>query len=224
MTVADSEILTQRDPYRFGTGAAPVLQVGTIGWSVSDLDDPEISALWERGRYEIVDGVLAVMPPAYFRGGSVVIRLQFALHAYFLSRKIRAEYAGEADIAISESRVVRGDCAVVAGADLPKFQALKFSTPNTDWRDHALILPPTIVIESISRGHERHDRVTKRQWYADFGIPNYWMVDAYTQSLECLKLINGEYQMDATGRARDIVRPTAFSGLEIELDEIWGGI
>jgi len=186
------------------------------------LDDPEISAIWELGRYEIVDGVLAVMPPAYFRGGSVIVRLQFALNSYFESRGIPADYAGEPDIAISEFRVLRADCGVVAGTDLLKFQAMKFPDPNTDWRDHALVIPPTIAIESISRGHEKHDRVTKRKWYAEFGVRNYWIVDAYARSLECLTLVGDIYEVDATGWEDDVIRSTVFEGLEIDLKKVWG--
>lgn len=42
---------------------------GTTGWSASDLDDPRIEGKWLRGSYEIVEGVLTRMPPAYFIGG-----------------------------------------------------------------------------------------------------------------------------------------------------------
>ena len=42
---------------------------GTTGWTASDLDDPAIEREWFRGRYEIVEGVLTKMPPAYFTGG-----------------------------------------------------------------------------------------------------------------------------------------------------------
>ena len=43
---------------------------GTTGWTASDLDDPQIERLWFSGRYEIVEGVLTSMPPAYLAGGS----------------------------------------------------------------------------------------------------------------------------------------------------------
>ena len=43
-------------------------RVGTTGWTAADLDDPRIERLWERGAYEIVEGVLTKMTPAYFDG------------------------------------------------------------------------------------------------------------------------------------------------------------
>src|SRR3982751_5372533 len=98
MSLAEAEILSRRDPYRFGKGPTPILQVGTIGWSAKDLEDPEIRFLWDQGRFEIIDGVLTVMPPAYFRGGMVVDNLKFLLRSYFKAQQIRAVFSGEVDI------------------------------------------------------------------------------------------------------------------------------
>ena len=48
---------------------------GTTGWTASDLDDPVIEAVWERRRYEIVEGVLARMPPAHYDSSVALSRL-----------------------------------------------------------------------------------------------------------------------------------------------------
>ena len=42
---------------------------GTTGWSIDDLDDPEIERLWTGGRFEMVEGVLAEMAAPYFNCG-----------------------------------------------------------------------------------------------------------------------------------------------------------
>ncbi|HSI34891.1 MAG TPA: Uma2 family endonuclease [Tepidisphaeraceae bacterium] len=221
MTVAEHDIVASRDPYRFGDGPEPVLKVGTLGWSLSDLKDPEVRRLWEQGRYEIVNGVLVAMPPAYFRGGRVVVRLQAVLNAYFDTQQTPNDAAVEVEIAVAPKRVVRADCAVVAGQDLARFQSLKFDPPDTDWSDHTLTLPPTIVIESVSKGHEDHDRVTKRAWYAEFGIPHYWVVDGVGRTLECLRLAGAAYVVDAVGHGDDVISPTAFPDLQIDLKRLW---
>jgi Uma2 family endonuclease len=82
-------------------------------------------------------------------------------------------------------------------------------------------VPPTLIIESVSIGHEDHDRETKRQWYAEAGVPNYWIISAFERSLECLKLVNEKYEIDAAGRAQEQVRPSLFPGLVIPLAELW---
>ena len=214
-------MLVRRDAYRLGDGLEPVLRPGTLGWSAKDLEDPQIHFLWNQGRYEIIDGVLTVMPPAYFRGGMVVDNLKFLLRSYFKAKQIRAAFSGEVDIAITPTRVVRADGVVVIGEDLPRFEALQFQTAGGTWKDHVLTLPPTLVIESISEGHEDHDQVTKRQWYAWFKVPHYWIVDGFKQTLECLRLSGDHYVVEAAGAQNQTIEPSAFPGLKIPLLEVW---
>lgn len=111
---------------------------------------------------------------------------------------------------------------MVIGDDLARFESLSFpDRPGTTWQDHVLTLPPSMVIESIRPGHERHDRQTKHRWYAEFGVPNYWIVDGYRRTLDCLRLERGQYIVDAAGHDQDVVRPSAFAGLTIALRELW---
>ena len=221
MSVAEADLISRWDSYRFGNGPKISLQPGTIGWSIEDLNDPDVRFLWDEGRYEILDGVLTIMPPAYFRGGNVVDNLKFFLRSYFLTAKIPASFSGDVDVAISADRVVRADGVAVCGDDLTKFDALQFDPPRTSWRDHELILPPTIVIESVSQGHEAHDRVTKRRWYAEFKVPHYWIVDGLGRTLECLRLDGDHYLLDAAGKQNEILQPSGFPGLTIPLNDVW---
>ena len=57
--------------------------------------------------------------------------------------------------------------------------------------------------DAPQNSHEAHDRVTKRRWYAEFGVANYWLLDVFGRSLECLVLDGGEYRADAAGPAPD---------------------
>ena len=53
---------------------------GTTGWTVADLDDPLIEAAWVAGAYEIVEGVLAKMAPAYLDSSRPLGRLILAIN------------------------------------------------------------------------------------------------------------------------------------------------
>jgi len=84
-----------------------------------------------------------------------------------------------------------------------------------------ILVPPTLVIESLSRGHEDHDRVTKRAWYAEMKVPNYWLLNYFDKSLECLVLEGQDYRVDATGRGEDEVSPGFLPSLKIPLAKVW---
>ncbi len=210
-----------RDGYRFGDGPLPVPQAGTMGWTVADVDDPAINAMLSRGRYEILNGVLTVMPPAYLYSGAAADNLKFVLKAHLQSQRLACVTAGEVDIGVTADQVVRADGVAIWGADLPRFQSLQFPPPRIHWSEHVLTLPPTLVIEAVSQGHEAHDRHTKRRWYAGFGVQHYWIVDGLRRTLDCLSLDGSEYREDGSGSGAEVVRPPSLAGLGIPLATVW---
>jgi len=194
---------------------------GTTGWTAADLEDPEIEALWARGSYEIVEGVLATMPPAYFLGGRATQKLIRIVEDYLEDSGIDADFASEIEIAISPARVLRADAALLTIEDqLGQAAAAKKAGSNDPDRTR-LLVPPTLIIESVSPGHESHDRRTKKTWYAEFGVPNYWILDAFARTLECYRLADKTYYLDAQGRDQESVSPPAFPGLSIPLPRLW---
>lgn len=50
--------------------------------------------------------------------------------------------------------------------------------------EHAVVGPPDLVIEILSPYSARRDRIMKRQSYAAFGVPEYWIVDPANLTIE----------------------------------------
>ena len=134
---------------------------GTTGWTASDLDDPRIEAKREWGRYEIINGVLTKMPPAYFIGGEMLANVIGEFRQQLKVHKIPGSFSIEADMIIDEQRVVKGDSCFMTPEDKKKqrVEAKKHGKPDPDRA--RVYVPPTIIIESIAPGHQAHDRVTK---------------------------------------------------------------
>jgi Uma2 family endonuclease len=212
------------------TRAAPTLagtrrrfKVGTTGWTAADLDDPRIEAEWFKGHYEIVEGVLTRMPAAYFDGGVALQRLIFVLRDTLTRSDSDAMIATEVDLVIGPMRVPTVDAVYLSPQARAAQKAAHSKSPRKrpNIRYGRIVVPPTLVIESISFGHEAHDRVTKRRWYAEAKIPNYWLLNAQERTLECLVLDGADYRVDAAGRDADDLRPSAFAGLIIPLAKLW---
>lgn len=162
---------------------------GTTGWTVEDLDDREIERRWFAGRYEIVEGVLATMPPAYFDGSLPVGRLIRFVQRHLEQGDLSGNFATQVDLVLAPRRVARVDVV--------------FLTPNDRKRQ------------------EQHDQETKRQWYEQFGIPNYWMLNAYERTFRCLVLDRGTYRIDPEGSDEAELRPSLFPGLVVRLKDLW---
>lgn len=195
---------------------------GTTGWTVDDLEDPAIERQWFNGAYEIVDGVLTKMPPAYFSGGESLYNLMRAVDEHAKSLGVKARFSTEVDIVVSRRRVARADAAMLLPDDTAKQAAAARQMGKRDLKRARIYVPPTLVIESVSPGHESHDAEVKRAWYREFGVRHYWLLDAFKQTLDCLRLGTGQYYVDAAGQADGTVRPSLFPGLTLNLRDIWG--
>jgi Uma2 family endonuclease len=192
---------------------------GTTGWTAADLDDPLFERAWMRGNFEIVEGVLTSMPAAYHSGGRALYRLMTRVTNQV--GEAAGNFSIEAEIIVDEARVARADAAYLTIAEETRQSEAARAAGRDDTDRTRILISPTLLLESISPGHELHDRRTKRRWYAEFGVPNYWLLDTFNRSLECLVLDGGAYRVDAAGRGDDEVRPSLFPGLAIRLRELW---
>ena len=73
---------------------------GTTGWTADDLDDPQIERLWEAGAYEIVEGVLTLMPPAYFDGSAALFSLMEIISQHVRKHGPQGRFGNEADLVV----------------------------------------------------------------------------------------------------------------------------
>jgi hypothetical protein len=195
---------------------------GTTGWSVDDLDDPEIERLWLEGRYEIVEGVLTVIPAAYYDGGMALKRLIKIVENHTVLIGMGDGFSIEVDVVLNRRRLPRIDAVFLSPDEQRRQKAAQAARGKRKSLKYGRILVrPMLVIESLSIGYESHDRETKRAWYAEAGIPNYWLLNAQERSLECLVLDGGEYRTDQSGRADAELRPSTFPGLVIPLKALW---
>ena len=134
--------------------------------------------------------------------------------------KTPGKFAAETDLIIARKRVARVDLIFVTPDDLIRQTDVnREHSPNL--RFGRMRVPPTLAVESVSIGHEAHDRETKREWYAVARVPNYWILDPYARSLECLVLDGADYHVDQAGRDNDELRPSLFPGLVLRLGELW---
>ena len=197
---------------------------GTTGWTASDLDDPRIEALWEKGHYEIVEGVLTRMPPAYYDSSIALGRLIEIVLPALRASDPKAIIPTEVDLIVGELRVPKVDALYLSPSERERQKQLnKLHGRGTRARLRygRILVAPTLVIESLSRGHEDHDRVTKRGWYAQMKVPNYWLLNYFEQSLECLVLEGTNYRVEALGRGELEVRPRFLPSLVIPLANLW---
>jgi Uma2 family endonuclease len=194
---------------------------GTTGWSAADLDGPEIERLWFQGRHEIIDGVLTTMAPAFYAGHGRLLKLILICWDFVRAQGLKGSFVHEADIIIDESRVVRADAVYLTTEDKKHQEVARKRAGKSDPNRTRILIPPTLIIESVSMGHEQHDRRTKLRWYAEFGVKNYWILDPIECTLECRVLEGKNYRLEVSGKKSDEIRPSLFPGLHLSLPDVW---
>ena len=80
--------------------------------------------------------------------------------------------------------------------------------------------PPELAIEILATRRGNVERTEKLDDYARAGIGEYWIVNPFGRCVEVYVLRQGEYELRETISSGPL-RPQAFPGLAIKLEEIW---
>ncbi len=115
-------------------------------------------------RYEVLDGELLVTPQARPSHQIVSVRLTSLLSAYVDAHALGTVVGPGA--VVWKKNELQPDVQVIP-ARIP-------ATTEADWSEFPM---PSLVVEILSPGSERHDRYKKRDAYRSLGIPEYWIVD-----------------------------------------------
>lgn len=133
-------------------------------------------------RREILGGELYVTPSPIPRHQSIVLEIARALADYADGTGGKA-YVSPLDTVLDAQNVVEPDVIYVGPERL-----------GTLGRK-AIIGVPSLVVEILSPGTKRTDRGSKRDIYARFGIPEYWIVDPDANTIErCSDPHEGAYR------------------------------
>jgi Uma2 family endonuclease len=128
----------------------------------------------EDKRYEILDGDIYVVAAPNIRHQSVALNLEAALFQHMKETGLGRILHAPCDVILSEESVVQPDILFVR-----KERARIVGESNLQG-------PPDIVIEILSEGTRRKDLEIKKKIYAQFAVPEYWIVDPEANTVEVL--------------------------------------
>jgi Uma2 family endonuclease len=78
-----------------------------------------------------------------------------------------------------------------------------------------------LVMEVVSEDDPDRDLQTKRDEYAEAGIPEYWIVDPRTKTVTVLKLDRGQYVTHSEARDVGMVRSSLLDGFTADVAAIF---
>lgn len=81
---------------------------------------------------------------------------------------------------------------------------------------------PDLLIEILSKSTENIDKKLKKDLYAQYGVPEYWIVDSETDIVLCYALKEGKYELLRSYTRHETIDTALIPGLEIKLDKVFG--
>lgn len=160
----------------------------------------------ERLRLELIDGEIVVTPsPALFHQ-IIDHRLTVLLDRAIVEPGLGLVIGAPFDVTFDEQNTVQPDLIVVLH---DRTQALESGTVRIE-------NAPGLAIEIISPSSKARDRMIKRDLYARFGVPEYWLVDHERGTVTVFSgPRDGRYETENT--TNDVAVSATIPGLTVDL-------
>jgi Uma2 family endonuclease len=163
----------------------------------------------DRNRYEILEGELVVNPAPNTGHQRAVGGLYLFLRNHVRRSRLGEVFLAPYDVLLSDTTVVQPDLLFVAR------ERLAIVLPAH------VVGPPDLVIEVLSPSTANRDQGLKRDLYARFGVPHYWLADPVGRELAGFDLHGGTYRQVAAARDEELFTASPFPDLQIPLAEVW---
>jgi Uma2 family endonuclease len=143
-------------------------------WTAADVRAlMDESRAWPR--YELIDGELLVTPAPGSWHQLVVGELFRAIADYIEAEQLGVAMLSPADLELKPESITQPDIFVIPRAIVPDVFA------TSSWESVKALL---LAVEVISPTSMRTDRVDKRDFYMEVGVPEYWVVDFDARAVE----------------------------------------
>ena len=168
----------------------------------------DFMALGDEVRAELIDGELYMMasprPVHSIAADNLHLLVGPHVRAHGLGRVMTAP----SDVHLPSGDIVEPDLIYIAAENLGIIQ---------DWIRGV----PDLLIEIVSPSNPERNRIVKRALYAENRVPEYWIVEPETQTIEVLRLDGSAYAPAGYfGMGTELVT-AAIPDLRVSIDEVF---
>ena len=159
-------------------------------------------------RLELIEGELFVTPAPSLGHQDVSGNLYSFFRRTIVEPRLGRVYFAPVDVRLAETTIVQPDLVVVL---TDRLQTL--TRPRIEGT-------PSLVVEIVSPSTTTDDRVTKRGVYAQYGVPEYWLVDYEAWTVTVFSdPRDGRYQLET--EYGDTAVSATIPGLSVDLADLF---
>jgi Uma2 family endonuclease len=155
---------------------------------------------------ELSEGRLIISPSPTPKHQDISARLFFLFANYVFSRNLGKVVTAPMDTRLYEGVVRQPDIEFMSNEHLDRITNI--------WG------VPDLVVEILSEGTAKEDKEDKFKEYQRAGVPEYWIVDPFNQSIEVYTLQKRTYKLFGKWGLGEIAKSKLLDGLEVSVDEV----
>ncbi len=162
-------------------------------------------------RYEVIDGELYMTPAPNLRHQEISWNLAGVFWSFLKKNPIGKSFSAPIDVVFSRDPLlyVEPDLVFVSNA-----RSAILTEPNIQGT-------PDLLVEILSPTTEMNDRRLKFSLYERFGVPEYWIVDPETETVQIFRLADEHYPAPLEFRKMDVLESPRLPGLSIPLSDVF---
>ena len=160
-------------------------------------------------RYQVIEGEISMTPAPSPRHQEIQADLCARMVLHVREHLLGKVYASPIDVALSMVDIVQPDILFVA-KDRMDIVAKK-----------NLVGIPNLIVEILSPSSVERDRVDKMALYERFGLPEYWIVDPDSQTVDVYLSAANRLEKVETLKAGEELHSRQIPGLVLELSEVF---
>ena len=123
-------------------------------------------------RHEIIDGSHFMTPAPSTRHQTVSKRLQYQIYTQVELAGLGVVFSAPVDVQFSDHDIVQPDLVVVLAEHSERITPTKLNGP------------PDLIVEILSPSTASTDLTLKKQLYERAGVPEYWIADSDTKTID----------------------------------------
>ena len=159
---------------------------------------------------EYIDGEIIMAPAPTVPHQRLLGNIYFQLRQFVMAHKLGECFFSPLDVVLPTGDVVQPDVIFLPVAAAEAARGAK-----------RIEGAPPLLVEILSPGSVRHDRLTKRSLYERNGVGEYWIVDPDARTLVQLILRGGGYTAAELSEG-DVVRSEVLAGFEARVADLLG--
>lgn len=160
-------------------------------------------------RYEIIDGELSMTPAPSTRHQEIVTRLLVLIGSHVAKHHLGVLLSAPTDVVLSMIDTVQPDILFVSQS------RIRIVATNN------VVAIPDLIVEVVSPSSTQRDRGEKWKLYQKYELPEYWIVDPDSQTIDLFTYFDHHLNLVETLKSGQQLRSRQIEGLVLNVHEVF---